>query len=113
MAVPQSGADPAVFREGLNAILTDSSYFQMFPAYKWIAGDPSFALSGINQVVLTEGTFRKYFGDEASPQDMLGTTITYRDSIQTTLTGVVNEIPFRTDFRFTEFVFGRWLTDPP
>ncbi|MEQ8416193.1 MAG: FtsX-like permease family protein [Imperialibacter sp.] len=104
VTISQPGADPAIFREGLKAILTDSSYFQMFPAYKWIAGDPSFSLSGINQVVLTEGTFRKYFGDKASPQDMLGTTISYRDSIQTTLTGVVNEIPFRTDFRFTEFV---------
>lgn len=102
--IAKAGTEPAIFRDGVKAILTDSSFFDMFSSYEWLAGDPKASLSGINQVVLTESTFRKYFGEEVTFQDQLGSTITYRDSIATTLTGVVRDLPFRTDFKFTDFI---------
>ncbi|WP_339812048.1 FtsX-like permease family protein [uncultured Imperialibacter sp.] len=104
VTIGKPDAEPVIFRDGIKAVVTDSSFFDMFSAYQWIAGDPKTSLDGINQVVLTETTFRKYFGNEVSFADQLGTTITYRDSIATTLTGVVKDIPFRTDFKFTDFI---------
>ncbi len=104
VTITSEGAEPVEFREGVKTVLTDSSYFVMLSAYEWMAGDPSTSLNEINQVVLTESTLRKYFGEEATPDDLLGQTITYRDTVHTTLTGVVKDIPFRTDFRFTDFI---------
>jgi putative ABC transport system permease protein len=104
VTIAKTDAEPAVFRDGIKVILTDSSFFDMFTAFRWIAGDPRTSLSGVNQVVLTESTFRKYFGDHTTIEEQLGTTINYRDSIATTLTGIVKDIPFRTDFKFTDFI---------
>lgn len=102
--IRQPEKEPVDYREGVKTVLADSAYFAMFPAYEWIAGDPAVSLSDINQVVLTESTFRKYFGDEVSPASMLGSVIVYRDSLEMSLTGVVKDIPFRTDLKFTDFI---------
>jgi putative ABC transport system permease protein len=73
----------------------DSTFFAVFD-YAFLAGDPATALTAPNTVVLTRATARKYFG-EADP---LGQTLRYDNREDYTVTGVIEDVPSNTHFRF-------------
>ncbi|SHG52929.1 ABC transporter permease [Winogradskyella jejuensis] len=81
---------------------TDEAYFNIFD-YKFIAGDKSTALDKPNNVILTETRAKEYFPNTA-PADIIGKTLVYNDSINITVSGVVENFKNRTDFVFKEFV---------
>jgi len=83
-------------------IASDQSYFDVFPMYRWLAGDPS-VLERPQSVVLTRSQMELYFG-KVSPASVLGKSVVYRDSLETFVSGIVDDLPFNTDLSFTEFI---------
>jgi len=83
-------------------IFTTPDYFKMFK-YKFLAGDASTVLSGPNNVVLTKKRASDYFPN-MRPTDIIGKTLIYNDSLNVTVTGVVENFKERTDFVFEEFI---------
>lgn len=83
--------------------LADSSYFDVFRQYRWLAGDADRALDKPFSVVLTKPQYEKYFGT-MSVDEAMGKEIIYEDSLRVLLTGVVEQLPGNTDFIFTDFI---------
>ena len=83
-------------------IYTDQDYFKIFD-YTFLAGDKITALSNPNTVVLTETRAADYF-PKLSPSEIVGKTLVYNDSINITVTGVVENFKQRTDIVFEEFI---------
>ncbi len=82
--------------------IASSDYFQVVNAYHWIIGAPDVLLKP-HQTVLTESQARKYFGD-LELTSIIGKEVIYRDSLITHVAGIVSDLPFNTDFSFTDFV---------
>lgn len=83
-------------------IIAEPEYFTVFN-YKWLAGNKTTALKEPFAVVLTESKAQRYFGKK-EPGEMLGKIMTYDDSLQVTVTGIVADLPNNTDFRFNDFI---------
>src|SRR5680860_319770 len=96
------GDTEKTFRNPENAIFADNTYFQLL-TYDWLAGSPKGVLDNPNEVVLTEKRAKKYFPD-VSPLEILGRTVTYNDSINVKITGIVADFEERSDFTFQEFI---------
>lgn len=90
-----------VFKDPDMMIFADANYFQLFD-YKWLAGDAS-QLSEPNEIVLTEDRAKKYFPDQ-SPQEVIGNTLIYNDSIAVNVSGIVANFKNRSDLIFEEFI---------
>ena len=73
----------------------DGNYFKIFPR-QWIAGNPNTALSQVGQVVLTLSEAGKYFPQNV-PEAVIGKQITFQDSIQTQVTGIIADLKENTD----------------
>lgn len=84
------------------SMFTDPEYFQIFN-YNWLAGTPETSLNEPNQVVLTSKRAQKYF-PTLTPNEVIGKTLIYNDSIQTQVSGVVANFEQRTDLIFEEFL---------
>ncbi|UCE41788.1 MAG: ABC transporter permease, partial [Candidatus Aminicenantes bacterium] len=74
---------------------TDASLFEMF-TIPFIHGDPETALADPRSVVLTEEVARKIFSDE----DPIGKTIHVGSDYDFKVTGVLQDIPDNSHFRF-------------
>lgn len=90
------------FKNPEYVVYADNHYFQLF-SYKWLAGTPNIALTEPNEVVLTASRAKKYFPN-LDPQQVLGRTLVYNDSVSTKVAGVVADLTERTDFIFKEFI---------
>jgi putative ABC transport system permease protein len=73
----------------------DSTFFDIFD-HTFIKGNPETALDENGAVVITESTARKYFGNE----DPMGKTIRFETSQHLHVTGVVEDVPSQSHFRF-------------
>jgi len=93
ITIPGSGGPPKKFNE-LHFYYTEPQFFEMFD-FEWISGDAVSALKDPNQVVLTQETAEKYFGDWKSA---LGKLITYENSYHYTVSGILKNVPFNSDF---------------
>lgn len=100
--VKQTGKKPLPVKEPKNIIAVDSVYFGLVP-YTWLAGNKATALQAPESVVLTESRARSYFSG-LSPQDMLGQIITYNDTLHKTVTGIVKDLDYPTEFTGQEFL---------
>lgn len=103
-SVPEAGEDGKTeeFRR-VKAVFADSSFFDVFQQYKWLAGQVDHALSSPFQVVLTADQGTKYFGNMAF-HDMLGKQVTYQDSLTVEIVGIVEQTGGNSDFVFTDFI---------
>lgn len=90
------------FERAKGIIFTDSSFFDVFNAYTWLAGSAK-ELNKPFVVVLTESRARVYF-DGSTMQSLIGKEIIYHDSVSVTVAGVVKDLPFNSDLDFTEFI---------
>ncbi len=63
--------------------------------FEWLAGDPATALTAPTSIVLTESLARKYFGAEPA----LGQTLTYENTLDLTVSGVIRDLPDNTHLR--------------
>ncbi len=73
----------------------DSNFLDMF-TFPLVAGNTSTALDRSDGIVITEETARKYFGDEMA----LGKMIRMNNSLNFTITGVVDNIPSNSHLQF-------------
>lgn len=90
------------FRNQEKFFYANPEFFKILQ-YKWLLGAPENALSAPNQVVLTSKTAGIYFPNV--PVDQLaGKTLHFDDSITVTISGVVADPEFNTEFRFKGFV---------
>ncbi len=83
-------------------IIADAQYFQIFH-YKWLAGNPATSLNEPFRVVLSAAEVKHYFGD-ITPQEAMGRLVIYSDSLQTYVSGVVQDWDQNTDFAFRDFI---------
>jgi len=79
--------------------LADSLVFDMFD-YQFMAGDPTTALQDPQSIVLTESVALKYFGTT----DCLGKALTDQDNDQVNITGVIEDVPINSHFRFDALI---------
>ncbi|MEI9919013.1 MAG: ABC transporter permease [Bacteroidota bacterium] len=86
-----------------NAVaFVDTNYFKVFRDYRWIAGNPA-VLNNPHVTVLTESKAKAYFGS-INVTEVVGKRVTYSDSLETTVAGIVADPPGNTDFNFTNFI---------
>ncbi len=102
ISVPVPGKTPIVFKKQDKIIYADSGYFKLLN-YEWVAGSPGTSLLQPYQVVLSVSSAKLYFPD-ARPDQLIGKEIYLDDTVRTTITGVVKDIPYNTDFIFKTFV---------
>ncbi|NER17338.1 ABC transporter permease [Spongiivirga citrea] len=90
------------FRNPQGVMLSNGDYFDMF-SYNWLAGNKKSALKEPNAVVLSEKRAGKYFPG-LLPEEVVGMTTIYNDSIVVTVLGVVENFKERSDLFFEEFI---------
>ena len=83
-------------------LIAESEYFNIFQ-YKWLEGSPIAALNNPYTVVLTQSKANLYFG-KLPLAEIIGKTIIYNDSLQVTVTGIVQDYGKNTDFYFNDFI---------
>jgi predicted permease len=93
---------PIVFKNQSNIVFANEKYFRLFN-YKWLAGSPQSSLNEPYQVVLSEAKARVYF-PKLKPGDIIGRQFILNDTVSTTITGIVKDLPGKTDFTFQTFV---------
>jgi putative ABC transport system permease protein len=99
--VERTGAEPLIVEEPTGTVDVDTNYFAMVP-YTWLAGDAKSALNTASNVVLTESRARSYFGI-LTPEQYIGKTIIYNDTIPKRVAGVVKDLGSSTEFVAQEF----------
>jgi len=78
-----------------NIIAVDTDFFQLF-SFPLIKGDPATALRNPNNVVLTETTAKKFFGEE----NPIGKVIEMDKETQLTVTGIARDCPSNSHLSF-------------
>ncbi len=78
----------------------DSNVFKVF-TYPFIQGDPRTALVAPKSIVLTETVAQKFFGKDPS---VVGKSIQDSKGDVFNITGVINDIPYHSHFRFNILV---------
>jgi putative ABC transport system permease protein len=108
IAVPASDDPRRQFDNGIagtelaTTIIAGPEYFRIFQ-YDWLSGNSATALAAPNKVVLTASAARKYFGN-VPPDQSIGRTLVFNDSLQTQVTGIIKDWTEPTDIPFTEFI---------
>lgn len=115
VSVPINGKErPLVFKQQKHIVFTDENYFRMI-SYEWLAGSPNTSLLQPYQVVLTESSANLYFPN-LSMEDVVGRKLYFGDTLGTTVTGIVKDLPYNTDFTFKLFIsrstFGKTTLNP-
>ncbi|QNL50949.1 ABC transporter permease [Olivibacter sp. SDN3] len=81
-------------------VATLPDYFEMI-GYQWLAGNPRQAIAS-DKVVLTAKRAQRYFPGK-SPETMIGQTITYNDTVQKTVSGILVDLDYLNSFPPQEF----------
>ena len=102
VSIPLNDQTRTVFRKQKDIVYADEQYFN-FINYKWLAGSPANALQEPNKVVLTESRAKSYFSLPDIRQ-AIGQTITYNDTVNATVSGIVKDLDQLTDIVSKEFV---------
>ncbi|MCO5949995.1 ABC transporter permease [Mucilaginibacter flavidus] len=84
------------------AVIAQPDYFDILP-YSWLSGSKKTSLNNPMTVVLTQSRAQTYFGN-LPPNEMIGRTITYDDSLTVTVTGILQDWNKNSDFNFSEFI---------
>jgi putative ABC transport system permease protein len=104
-------AKPKILKDQNDFAASDARLLQLL-GYTWLLGSPANALSQPYQVVLTERNAHLYFPGLAY-NDIVGKTLTFNDSLQATITGIVKDIKENTDFYFGSFLSRATLMKGP
>lgn len=96
-----TGTETKDFGRQTDVVVTEPSFFNVFTDYEWIAGSPE-SLSEPFHTVLTESKAKAYFG--VSDASVIGKEVIYRDSLSTTVAGIVKDLTFNTDINFRDFI---------
>ena len=97
-----SNKQPVIFKHQNNIVFADKNYFNLI-GYKWLAGSAQTSLQQPYQTVLTAARAQLYF-PKLNVAQIIGRKIYFNDTIGTTVSGIVKDIGFNTDFTFKIFV---------
>lgn len=75
---------------------TDQDLFQIL-SFRFIAGDPTTALSEPNMIVLTKSAATKYFGDE----DPMGKTVLFFNAYTYIVSGIIEDFPAQSHLDYS------------
>ncbi|WP_420388367.1 ABC transporter permease [Roseivirga sp.] len=78
-----------------NAVLADENFFRMF-GFSLVDGNADEVLAQPNQVVVSESTAQRYFGNE----NPIGQSIFWRGTTELTVTGVFQDFPENSHMKF-------------
>jgi ABC-type antimicrobial peptide transport system permease subunit len=84
-----------------SSVITWPQYFDIFK-YQWLEGNEN-VLNEPFKVVLTERRAHQYFGN-LPLNSIIGKTVTYDDSLNVTVAGIVKDWTANTDFGYTDFI---------
>ncbi|MFT4155271.1 ABC transporter permease [Parafilimonas sp.] len=102
-AVPQgNNKPPKIFKAEDAVVFADSNYFSIFPQ-QWIAGNATSSLQSPYQLVITESKAQQYFPG-LPPAQVIGKTVVFSDTINTTITGIVKDLKQNSDFKYKAFI---------
>ena len=79
-----------------NLIYADSTFFQVFNGFRLISGDPDNILNAPNQLVMTQSTAKRYFGDE----DPVGKGVRMWSDQEWEVVGVTEDPPSNSHIKF-------------
>ena len=103
VSVPQGNNKPIqIFKKQENIIYTNANYFSIFP-HEWIAGNTKTSLQNPYNLVLSESRAQQYFPN-VSPDQLIGKTVIFSDTIRTTITGIVKDVKENSDFESKAFI---------
>jgi putative ABC transport system permease protein len=103
VTIPRAGtSNPSVFKTQKHVVYADARYFKLFPFYTWLAGSAA-PLDAPDHTILTAGRAAIYFPG-LRPDQVIGKTITYYDTLNAVVSGIVSDPPANTDLRWEEFV---------
>jgi putative ABC transport system permease protein len=94
--------DDKKFREE-EIYLADTSFFEIF-SFRMLSGDPKTALLNPMEMVVSQSTARKYFGD----QDPIGESLRFNGGPEFRITGVFEDIPRNSHLK--PEIVGSWAT---
>ncbi|HXB91811.1 MAG TPA: ABC transporter permease [Puia sp.] len=80
----------------------DTDYLKIFH-YQWLAGNPATALQKPFSVVLTQSEAKRYF-QRGTPEDWMGRSVVYEDSLTVSVTGIVKDWDRNSDFGFKDLI---------
>ena len=105
--IPAAGQPPRVIPgvsgdEKYHITFADTDYLKIFH-YQWLAGNPATALQKPFSVVLTESEAKRYF-QSGTPEDWMGRTVVYEDSLMVSVTGIIKDWRQNTDFGFKDLI---------
>jgi len=89
---------PATFKNQNDIAYADANYCGLL-GYTWLAGSPTTAFTQPYQVVLTETNAKKYFPNLNYSQ-LVGQHLVFADSITTTISGIIKDLPRLSDFNY-------------
>ena len=78
-----------------SGIIASPSFFDVF-TFPLFEGDPQTALTSPNSIVLTKNLANKIFGEKPA----IGKTITRKDGMEFTVTGIIEKVPENSHFTF-------------
>ncbi|MBN7817330.1 ABC transporter permease [Algoriphagus pacificus] len=78
---------------------TDPGFFEIF-SFEVLEGDPVEALTGPDNIVLTESVAKKLFGETSA----LGKSVKVEDQLDFEVKAVIKDLPQNTEFSFTAFI---------
>jgi putative ABC transport system permease protein len=88
--------------DGTEGVIAQPGYFDILQ-YTWLSGSKKIALTQPNTVVLTQSRAQTYFG-ALRPDQMIGKTIIYDDSLTVTVSGILKDWDKNSDFNFSDFI---------
>ena len=97
VTIPESAGKPdKQLKKQLGIAFADEGYFKIIP-HRWLAGHAASAFKNPYNLVLTESRAKLYFPGVAIDQ-VIGRTVTFSDTVRTTVTGVVADLATNSDF---------------
>ncbi|MGC4101325.1 ABC transporter permease [Ferruginibacter sp.] len=105
--IPIPGQQPRIINgvnndEPYHITYADQDYLKLFH-YQWLAGNPATALQQPFSVVLTESEAKRYFL-QGTPDEWMGRSVIYKDSLTVAVTGIVKNWDQNTDFGFKDLI---------
>ena len=102
VSIPQRNQQPIhIFHKQERVTFVDENYFRIFP-HQWLAGDTT-SLKQPYNVVLSQSNAQLYFPD-ISPEEIVGQTVIFGDTLRTIVNGVVKDLQSNSDFEYKSFI---------
>ncbi|ANI89888.1 hypothetical protein A9P82_11675 [Arachidicoccus ginsenosidimutans] len=90
------------FPKNNGVVFADAGFFSVFP-HKWLVGNPKSALDVPNTIVISKSSAEIFFPKQ-NLSDIIGKRIIFSDSINVTVSGIVDDLKENSDFNYKIFI---------